>query len=1123
MSRSAPQASPSLQPDRPASSTFRFDDPRQQRISEGLTLVGPGPASFWRDACFLMANPQILTASTHVVAHLLREIDSGMRKVLEGPDPTPHGSPDAHAKSIVRGLKTLGVVETDPLAIAWLASVKTLRPTEWVHRDSLRQPRPFSEFVALWEERVTVLDALTERLRQSFLPTLDGLLLVRVPTKRTMTTFRNGVPHSPVFRRYFFERLEHWEWLESLESEGYFKDPPIPEVDTEAGTIGFAPWPESGYLSRMARIAAAQPTVLRIATNIGHSDNIRVNNDLLEVALALPPSLAVNLLPSVRQWLATPYRSFVFRPISSLVNSWASGAHANDAFILFRDFLGSLAFSDVPGSAASFEWEMRDALERCLPVLLQTDPWETLGALADILDGTQARSTPTAADESEDLSYIDRPAIEDHAQNWHDDTQSILITAVRDCGTYLIERSPDTLRPLIKYLERRRRTVFRRIALHLLREHAALAPDLVAAHLTDSSAANDIRIHHEFYLLTRDCFGTMSDSSQQTYLSIVDRGPDFEMPTDTLDNAQTAPAGDDTALQRWRLGKLHPISDGLTREWRARYDALRAEFGVSDHPDFVSYHTVGWVSEASPLSTEAIARHSVEDLARFLHGWQPTPGWRMPTREGLARRLTDAVSGSTARYASEAGVFQGLHPTFVRAIVQGFHDGVKQTTSFEWPPVLGLLRWASAQIPEEDRDGASDQGIASEWRWTRKAIAEFLARALERDAICCAESRAELWAILRSLAGDTEPTIEYENAELSRTGDPVTLSINTVRGQAFHATMQYALWVRRFVDSEDSTNRRVVRSFDAMPEVQDLLEAHLDPAKESALSIRSVYGQWLPWLVVLDKGWTARHLPCILPRDPRLAPLRNAAWDAYLLGCSPHHETFEVLFDEYRRSLQASSVVGGADSAERATMASLAEHLMVFYAHGRIALDSPDEMIQAFFSRASGKARGHAIDSVGRSLRHDEEQIPAEILGRLQALWESRCAAHMSGSVTGTEEMVAFGSWFVVKAFDLSWRLRGLRDALDLAGRVESEHQVIEELARNPSEFSFDRVACLQRMIDRSKHLWLVQASTQEIRNILSAGLLSSDSEAVKASERLVNSLAAAGHLEFRHLPDLGP
>jgi hypothetical protein len=35
-----------------------------------------------------------------------------------------------------------------------------------------------------------------------------------------------------------------------------------------------------------------------------------------------------------------------------------------------------------------------------------------------------------------------------------------------------------------------------------------------------------------------------------------------------------------------------------------------------------------------------------------------------------------------------------------------------------------------------------------------------------------------------------------------------------------------------------------------MPEVQEVLDEHLDPTRNSPLAIRAIYGRWFPWLVI---------------------------------------------------------------------------------------------------------------------------------------------------------------------------------------------------------------------------------------------------------------------------------
>ena len=51
------------------------------------------------------------------------------------------------------------------------------------------------------------------------------------------------------------------------------------------------------------------------------------------------------------------------------------------------------------------------------------------------------------------------------------------------------------------------------------------------------------------------------------------------------------------------------------------------------------------------------------------------------------------------------------------------------------------------------------------------------------------------------------------------------------------------------------------KGFESFPEVRFVLENHLDLAKDSSLAIRAVYGQWLPWLIFLDREWLYNDSP----------------------------------------------------------------------------------------------------------------------------------------------------------------------------------------------------------------------------------------------------------------------
>lgn len=62
---------------------FRLEDPTRRALHGLLrSLVGEGPASFYRDACEHVAMDPPMRAVTHQVGHLVREIDAALIGML---------------------------------------------------------------------------------------------------------------------------------------------------------------------------------------------------------------------------------------------------------------------------------------------------------------------------------------------------------------------------------------------------------------------------------------------------------------------------------------------------------------------------------------------------------------------------------------------------------------------------------------------------------------------------------------------------------------------------------------------------------------------------------------------------------------------------------------------------------------------------------------------------------------------------------------------------------------------------------------------------------------------------------------------------------------------------------
>src|SRR5712691_7810091 len=82
---------------------------------------------------------------------------------------------------------------------------------------------------------------------------------------------------------YFFSKISSPDWLQPLLEEGLFKKPPSPI--REGNYVRFPLWPESAYL---ARVAGENPDLAaRVLFAIPETDNVRVHEDLVEVALKI--------------------------------------------------------------------------------------------------------------------------------------------------------------------------------------------------------------------------------------------------------------------------------------------------------------------------------------------------------------------------------------------------------------------------------------------------------------------------------------------------------------------------------------------------------------------------------------------------------------------------------------------------------------------------------------------------------------------------------------------------------------------------------------------------------------------------------------------------------------------
>ncbi len=941
--------------------------------------------------------------------------------------------------------------------------------------------------------------------------------------------------HNAAAQKYFFDRLQRDLWLDPLKKAGFFREPPALVRGSDGGTINFPLWPAAEYLARMARVHSAQQAVLEIALQITDTDNVRVHETLTELALALPPELAVQMVVKAKKWIDSPYQILLPDKLGALFAHLARGGYPDQALDLARTLLAVVAdprAADLPEEArlsaepvARFDvWRYEQILKKHLDEVVDAAGAKALSMLCDLLESAVTLSRHEVVEGSaEDYSWVWRPAIEDHEQNRRETVRTLLVSAVRDASERIAARGPESVGELALQLEQRRWLIFRRTALHLLRRYPARVTGLVEERLTNRELFDDLGVRHEYVLLAAASFPIISDSAKQTLLDWITDGPDLEEFRRRYREEKGTDLSDDD-LRRyadmWRRDRLAPLKHVLPSEWARRYSDIVAAVGEPEHPEFAVYMGTGWVGPTSPQPAAELRTMSVAEIVSYLRTWvPPTDDWMTPSREGLGRELTGIAQAEAARFATEAHLFVGLNATYVRAVIRGLSDAAKEGRPFDWLPVVRLCEWVVAQptvTPSSRIRTDEDPG----WGWSRKAIGSLLCSGFAKGAGEIPFAlRTRAWAVLRTLTDDPEPTPEYEAQYGGANMDPATLSINTVRGEAMHAVIQYALWTRRNIEQLPGGATAAASGFEAMPEVREVLESHLDLAHDPSLAIRAVYGQWFPWIVLLDRQWASAQLGHIFSSTREESQWRDAAWDTYVVFCAPYDNVFEVLEEEYARAIgRISSVARSrpghlADPDER-----LAEHLMLFYGRGKVSSDSQDRLIEQFFDKAPSRIRARAIEFIGRSLRDSKGDIPRVVLDRFIALWNRRLDHAREVGEASAEEIARFGWWFISERFEDSWAVEQLEEVLRVAKKAEPDLMIPERLAAIANRMPGAAVRCLVGLVEADREGWGILAWEEHARTILRAAMTSSDSSVGETAVALIHRLGARGRLGLRDL-----
>jgi len=905
---------------------------------------------------------------------------------------------------------------------------------------------------------------------------------------------------TPHICQYFFEKIEGNGWgnvILSSELIRNYRSGKIQILDNNQFD-----WFFMGYLLKVAATIPEQ--VSDYLKSIATIDDERLHERMVEVMMQLPCDIAADLAQEEVKWCETKENLYGLYPefVGKLILHIQECNEAI-AFSLIKPLLKVDAISrevGEPGTDSYYknvevkarysDWEYQSFINKYVTkfILNSENNIQHLMYLFNHLSNVLSLERD---DPENDYSWIWRNTLEDNEQTRHiSGIKEYLLVFLRDVSITLIEEDNSRFKEIVQTLNEYEWTIFKRLSIFLCVKFPEIDLDLTKQLISDTDLYENSRTRNEYSLLLDSAFDLVGQDVQNTVYNWIEDEIDLENYINRYKKHEGSPPSEEKIedyKSYWKKTRLHLIRNHLEGEKLAEYRTLVKEKGEPDHPEYSSY-TTSWVGPTSPMTVDEINELDVEKLVLALKEWKPSGKSMDPSPEGLSRNLSEVIKKNINKYKHSASLFKGLPPTYIRGIFQGFRDNLSNLDHQSWPEILDLSEWVLLQKydveAEHDIDSDEDPG----WSWCRKTIASLLDSGLKKgEGQIPIDLKEQVWGLILPLTQDPDPTPVYEAEYGGGNMDPTTLAINTVRGEAMHALVEYGLWVAR-----NTTDKKLC--FEDIPEMREVLSDHLDPKVDPSLAIRSVYGQLYPWLNLLDTNWTQEAKSRIFSDDE--FGLGDAAWGAYITFCPPYNDTLKALLDIYIKYTERLSVV----------------HLITFYWRSKLELD--DEIIKTFYKHASLKLRKHAIEFIGRSLANTPDGLEGNIEKRLKELYEWRQS--YVNETNEQEELEGFCWWVDADVVERSWTLTKFHELLQVQDKLDALDFAVRKLSNYLDVDPVKVLDCMAMMLNQLNTQGMYFTWDDTAQDILREAILI-DHVKDQAID-LVHKFGAKGFLKYRDL-----
>jgi hypothetical protein len=496
------------------------------------------------------------------------------------------------------------------------------------------------------------------------------------------------------------------------------------------------------------------------------------------------------------------------------------------------------------------------------------------------------------------------------------------------------------------------------------------------------------------------------------------------------------------------------------------------------------------------ISIEELTALSDEEFIEKLKTYLPSE-FRFE-REAFGDLVGSLFKSDLSRYLKLSEKILDTKYQYVNSLLSAIVDNIDELSDEQLQTALSVAKDFLA------RPRPTDTTEEQYFDWSKMSLTRLLYKLVSQrenksEYLSVGTASSTLELILK-LCRDPDPTPAHEAQYGGDNMDPLSLSINTTRGEALHALARMIGWAERNKPSKEILDK-----------IYAELLWHLNKENDPSLASRAIYGQWIPWIWGANKDWAKEHINEIFTPDE----YGDAAWDSYITINQVFNDVFAFLKPVIEQRIEGLQKYEEQTKRNRGDpQGQFTQHLMVYYWRGLADL-SDSGIIHKFFETADVHYRSEALRFIGFELKKGSPP-DQEIIKRLKELWESRLKELSEHPEKVAEELEQFGSWFASGVFDDDWSLATLASSLKLAHNADPDYMVLERLSELAETFPLETMEALKGMIAGARERWAVDSWRENALTIIKSANQSQNTQAKQLAQEQANFLVAKGYHMFR-------